>query len=217
MAKKTENRKSDPIDKSASFLMSLPERIISYRPNKRVYLILIVLGILLLAFYKKDWFIAATVNGLPITNFELQSRLNQQFREQTLNQMINEKIILQQASQKGAVPTEAEILAKIAELENQVGGKEVLDSLLSQQGQTRETLKSQIRVQLAISKLYENEATVSAEEVAQFVENNSDQLQATESAQQLKEAEELLKQQKLSQLFNQKFQELRQNAKIQIF
>ncbi len=187
------------------------------RYQKRVYLIILIIGILLLIIFKKEWFIAAAINGTPITNLELQIKLNQQFRTQTLNQLINEKIILAEASKNSTIPTEAEIANKISELEANVGGKDVLGTLLSQQGQTRETLKDQLKLQLAIAKLYDKEATVSAQEVAKFLEQNKATLTATESAKQEEEASNLLKQQKISQIFNQKFQELRTKAKIQIF
>lgn len=189
----------------------------NFKSSKKFYVILLVAGLVFLAAVKKDLFIAALVNGSPVTNLELQMKLNQQFRTQTLNQMLNEKIILDEAAKNTAIPTEAEINSKISELENSVGGSQVLDSLLSQQGQTRDSIRSQIKVQLAIEKLYISEATVSAQELDQFLQTNRAQLQATDSAAQAKEAEEILKQQKLSQIFNQKFQELRQKANIQIF
>lgn len=189
----------------------------NFRSSKKFYLIILLAGILLLAMYKKDWFIAATVNGTPITNLELQAKLNQQFKTQTLNQLINEKIILQEAIKMGTIPQQSEISAKITELETSVGGKEALDTLLSQQSQTRDTLREQLRVQLAVTKLYEKEATVSASEVEKFLSENKSLLRATDSAGQEKEAEETLKQQKLSQIFTQKFQELRQKANIKIF
>lgn len=200
-----------------NFLNTFSEKIINLKSSKTRTLILIVAVILLLAIYKKNWFIAATVNGMPVTNLELQLKLNQQFRSQTLNQMINEKIIMSEVAKAGAIPTEGEINQKISQLEGNVGGKERLDNLLAQQGQTRQTLRDQIRVQLAITKLYEKEATVSADEITKFIEQNKEVLKATDSASQRKEAEDTLKQQKLSQIFSQKFQDLRQKAKIQIF
>ena len=206
-----------PGGKLNNFLNTFSDKITNYRPSKRDYIILVIVGLLLLASFKKSWFIAAMVNGAPVTNPELQMQLNQQFRTQTLNQMVNEKIILDEARKGGAVPTEAEIDQKIAQLETSVGGKDTLDSLLTQQGQTRTGLRSQIRIQLAITKLYDKEATVSADEVSKFIESNKDQLKASDSAGQEKEATDALKQQKLSQIFNQKFQELRTQAKIQIF
>lgn len=216
MAKKAKNPQL-PGGKLNNFLNTFSEKLINYKSSKKIYIIILILGLLLLAFYKKDWFVAATVNGIPVTNLELQERLNQQFRTQTLNQIINEKIILQEATNKGAIPTDVEVTAKIAELETSVGGKDMLDSLLSQQGQTRETLRQQLRVQLAVTKMYESEATVSAQEVSKFLEENKDLLTATDSAGQQKEAEEALKEQKLTQIFSEKFQELQQKADIKIF
>lgn len=201
----------------AGWLMSIPERIISFRPSRKVYIILLIAGLLLLAFYKKEWFIAATVNGSPISNLEVLTKLNQQFRTQTLNQMVNEKIILDEARKSKIIVDKAEIEQKLQELETQVGGAQVFESLLAQQGQTRDSIEQQIRIQLIIEKLYQNEATVSAAEVDQFIQTNSESLQATDSAAQRREAGGILKQQKINQIFSEKFQELRQSADVKIF
>lgn len=209
--------KSDHPFKSFNTLLGKVSNFKNIRSSKSFYLILIIAGLLLLAIYKKSWIISATVNGTPITNLELQTRLNQQFKTQTLNQVINEKIILQEAAKNNVVVTEQDIDRKIAEIENSVGGAEALDAMLSQQGQTRQSVRQQLRLQATIEKLYDKEASVSAEEVAQFIEENKDQLQATDSAGQQKESYDAIKNQKLSQIFSQKFQELRTKAKIQIF
>lgn len=218
MAKKVSS-KVKPIQ-SFSGVNNLLDKISSlknFRYQKKIYIILLIFGLLLLAVYKKSLLIAAIINNVPLTNLELQNKLNAQFKTQTLNQLINEKIILQEATKLGAIPTQAEISAKIAELETSVGGKDALNTLLTQQGQSIDSLREQLGIQLAVSKLYEKEATVSADEVEQFLTENRALLRATDSAGQRKEAEETLKQQKLSQIFTQKFQELRQRAKIQIF
>lgn len=184
--------------------------------DKRLIVMVVVLALLALAIYKKEWFVAATVNGTPLTNFELLSRMNQQFRSQTLNQIINEKIILNEAQKNGVTVSGVEVNDRISQLEANVGGGQLLDSLLAQQGQTRESLKDQLKFQLIIEKLYSNEATFSAEELDQFIEENNAQL-STDSAKQKDEGAKLLKQQKVSTIFSQKFQELRQKAQIQIF
>ncbi len=188
-----------------------------YKSNKKTFLIILLLGLLLLAFYKKSLFIAATVNGTPITNFELISRMNQQFRTQMLDQTVNEKLIATEARKSGVIVTPQEIDQKITQLESNVGGAQMLDTLLQQQGQTRDSLKSQLAIQISIEKLYSKDATVSAQEVEDFIAQNKDQLKASDSASQTEEATDLLKQQKLSQIFNEKFQQLKQSAKIIIF
>lgn len=204
-------------DNLTNSLMSWTDKITNFRPDKRSYIILIILGILLLAFYKKSLFVAAIVNGTPITNLELQLKLNDQFRTQTLNQLINERLILSEAAKHNAIPNNLDVDKKIADLESSVGGKETLDALLTQQGQTRSGLRKQVLVQLAITKLYDQEATVSADEVAKFIESNKQLLKATDSASQQKEAYDTVKNQKLSQIFSDKFQQLKQAANIKIF
>lgn len=206
-----------PGGKLNNFLNTYSEKIVNFRKSKAFYILLIAAGLLLLFIYKKNWIVAATVNGSPITNIELQMRLNQQYRNQVLTQLINEKIILSEATKGNAIPTEDEINKKIAEIETQVGGAKGLDSVLAQQGQNRQGIRQQIRLQLSIEKLYAPEATVSAEEVNQFIEQNKDQLQATDSAGLEKEAADAIKSQKLTQIFSQKFQDLKTKAKIQLF
>ncbi len=206
-----------PGGKLNNFLNTFPDKVFQLRSSKYGIILVIVVILLAIAIYKKSWFVAATVNGMPITNLDLQMKLNQDFRTQTLTQMINEKIILDEAAKNGDIPTQQEINQKIADLEKQVGGKDALDSLLAQQGQTRTSLNEQIKVQLAITKLYKKEATVSADEVNQFIEQNKDQMKATDSAGQQKEATDAIQQQKLSQIFSQKFQTLKQKANVQIF
>lgn len=207
-------------EKPFAFANNLLDKLSSFknfRHQKKTYIIILIAGILSLAIYKKNWFIAATINSSPITNLELQMRLNSGFRTQTLNQLINEKIILDEAAKKNVLVSDLEVGRKISEIETSVGGAQALDAMLTQQGQTRETIKQQIKLQLTIEKLYTNEATVSAEEVTKFIEQNKDQLQATDSAGQQKESYNAIKNQKLTQIFSQKFQELRTKAKIQIF
>lgn len=209
---------------SLSYLSALRENarpsfevLKNYRPSRQVYTALVIAGVILLAVYNKSVFVAATVNGSPLSNLELQNRLNREYREQTLNQMVNEKIVLDEAKKKGIAVSGTDVNNKVAGLEKSVGGAATLDSLLAQQGQTRASLKEQILIQLTIEKMYGSEATVSADEIQQFIDQNKDSLQATTPAEQQKEAEDALKQQKLTQIFQQKFQQLKQAAKIQIF
>ena len=224
MAKKIKSEKGREKDlqilpggKFNNFLNNAADKIINFRKSKNFYFILIIAGLLLLAVYKKEWIVAATVNGSPVSNIDLQTRLNQQFRQNTLNQMINEKIILDEAAKNNVAVSEEDVNQKIKQVEDSLGGAQVLDSMLAQQGQDRNSVRQQLKLQIAIEKLYSKEATISAEEVANFIEQNQEQLRATDSAGQEKEAIEALKNQKLSQIFSQKFQDLRQKAKIQIF
>lgn len=188
-----------------------------YLPSKKLATVILLVGLVILGLVKKNWFVAGLINGSPITNFELQQRLNEQFKTQVLNQITDEKIVLQEAKKQGIFISDTEVQARIAQLEAKFGGAQVLDNLLSQQGQTRKSIKNQIKVQIAVEKLYDKEATYSAEEVDEFIKKNKKQLQSTESASQKLEATAIIKQQKLSQIIKDKFEQLKQQAKIQLF
>jgi len=190
---------------------------IKRRLGKKGFLFILVLGLALLVFYKKEWVVAALVNNQPITTAELTQRLYKLHKEAVLNQLINEEILMQEAAKKGITVTQKEIDDKILELEEQYGGKESFEGLISQQGLTREEIARQTRFQLTVEKLYKDEATASAEEIEKFMEENSNIPEATEPAKFRELAEEQVKQSKLSQIFNAKFQALKQATKIQIF
>lgn len=219
MAKKlkTQNAKlKDAEYKEDEFSLNLSEYT-KYLPSKKLATVILLVGLVILGLVKKDWFVAGFINGSPITNFELQQRLNEQFRTQVLNQITDEKIVLQEAKKQGIFVSDAEIQARIVQLEAKFGGAQVLDNLLSQQGQTRKSIKNQIKVQIAVEKLYDKEATYSAEEIDEFIKKNEKQLQSTDSASQKLEATVIIKQQKLSKIIKDKFEQLKQQAKIQLF
>lgn len=186
-------------------------------PVKFFVIALVILGLIALGLWKKNLFVAATVNGQPITSIELLDRLNQEQRTQVLDNMVNERIILQEAKKNNSLPTQQEIDVRIADLEKKFGGVDALNNLLTSQGETKKTLQGQIKIQLAAEKLYVSEATVSTQEVEDFIRQYKTSLQATDPAGQKEEATQALKQQKLSQIFNEKFQELKKNANIKIF
>ncbi len=185
--------------------------------KKKTFLIIIVAIIVLVSFYKKDLLIAATVNGSPISNLELQLRLNQLYAKKELLQMIDEKIIKDAIRKNNITVSQDEINNKISQIEQNVGGAQTLDAMLSAQNQTRALLKDQITIQVGLEKLLAKETTISDQEVDQFMKASPDLFQSTDSAQNTQKAQDIIKQQKLSQVFDKKFEELKKAANIQIF
>src|SRR3989338_5585005 len=198
-----------------------PEESVRTSPNpftvKRIGIGLLIGIIVVLAVYKKGIFVVATVNGRPITTVELLSKLNQNYRNKELDNMVTERVILDEAKKKNALPANQEIQDRVADIEKRFGGKESFDNLLSQQGQTRSMVEDQLRLQLAFEKLYSSETVVTEEEIDDFVKQNKTQLQATDPEGQRKEASDTLRQRKLSQISLQKLEELKKNANIQMF
>lgn len=215
-ARNTENLTRRPLPVARESTALTPFLSMGATRNK-IFIAIIVILLVVLGFYKKNWFVAAIVNGKPLSNFELQAKLNGQYRAQVLGQMINEKILLSEVEKNHVVVSENEVNERLSKIETSVGGSQALDALLSQQGQTRGSLKDQLHLQLAIEKLYEKDATFSAEELVKFMADNKAQLTATDPAQLQKEAETALRQQKLSQVLSEKFKQLKDQAKVTIF
>jgi foldase protein PrsA len=178
---------------------------------KRVVLVAIIIGVIALVY---SLTVAATVNGKVITTFELNQRLNKLHKETVLSQIINEKIVEQEANKKGIKISDQQVHDKIAELENTYGGGEVFNGLLEQQGLTREEFTRQTKLQLIVEELYKSESSPSAEEVQQFMDENKDNPEASDEAKFRQTAIDSLKQQKLSEIFTTKFQELKASSNI---
>lgn len=195
----------------------LVSKLKTFSKDKRFYLGILILGILLLIIFKKNWIVAATVNGEPIPTFTLNHKLNSLYKERILTQIINEKILEQEARKQGITISPQQIQEKVLEAETSYGGKETFEMLLSQQGLTRDEFLNQTKLQLLVEKLFEKESSPSAEEIDKFMADNQSLPEATDAAKFKELAESSVRNNKLSQVFSEKFQELRKNAKISIF
>lgn len=187
------------------------------RFNKKFVLIILIIGLLLLAYYKKSWFVAATVNGQPITTLELTQQLYKSYKTQTLTQMINEKVLEQEALKNKVTVSQGEVDAKIAQTEAQYGGAQAFDTLLSQQGLTRDDFIKQTRIQVIVEKLYAKEASPTADQIDQFMKDNASAPEATDPAKFKALATQQTTQDNLQKIFSTKFQALKTAAKIQTF
>ena len=185
--------------------------------NKRFFIFLIIVGLLVLTYNKKALFIAATVNNQPISNLELIQKMDKTYRERTLSQMVNEAILEQEAKKKNITVSDAEITAKMDEVIKTYGGQESFDQLLTQQGLTKEDFAKQTELQLLVEKLYAEEIKPTDEEIQKFMDDKKSAPEATEPAKFKATAEDAVKQDKLSKVFAERFKQLKDSAKVQIF
>ena len=184
-----------------------------YTPKNLIIITLLVLAVLFWA--GRNYFIVAYVNGQPVSRFELNSRLNSQFAESVIEQLINERLILSAARQQGIFITSAEIENRIKEIEGNLQGKMTLPEALNLQGLTPNSFRHQLELQLSIEKIFAGQATVSATEISEYLDNNESLFpEATDPAKLRVQVEGLIKQQKMSSLYEEWFKKIRQDAKI---
>lgn len=179
---------------------------------------LIIIGLIVLAvlfWWGRKYFIVATVNGQPISRFELSSRLKGQFGETVLDQLINERLLLGATRQQGIFITAEEIDQRIKEIEKSLEGKMSLEQALGLQGLTLSNFRRQLELQLSIEKKFAKDATVSGSEIDEYLKNSENQFpDATDPAKLKTEVESFIKQQKISKLYEEWFGKIKQEAKI---
>ncbi|MCL4339111.1 SurA N-terminal domain-containing protein [Patescibacteria group bacterium] len=181
-----------------------------------ILLVILIAGLLLWKF--KSAFVVAVVNGQPISRWQLESDLVNKFGSQELDNLINERLILAAARQKGVFVTNNEIDDRIKQVETRLNGQISLADALKAQGMTMDDFKKQIEIQISIDRLFDNEATISAKEIDDYVASNEAAYKdATDPAQVKQDAQTALKQQKVADLFNTWFSNVRKNAQIQKF
>lgn len=185
-------------------------------PRNIILIGLLIFCVLIWKF--KGYFIVAIVNNQPISRFELDGQLKNQFGQQVLDNLINERLILAAIRQKGVFIKTEEIDQRIKQLEERLQGEATLAQALAAQGMTEAGLKRQIEIQLSIERMFEKESTVSAAEIDDFIKKNSTLYKdATDPAALREEVQGILRQQKISQSFETWFADIRKNANIKRF
>lgn len=181
---------------------------------KRIIFAVLIIAVLALGIYKyKNWFVVAIVDGKPILRSELNQRLMAQYGSQTLEGLIGEKLIFENAAKQNITVSQQEIDDRIAEIEKTLNGMKI-DEALKLQGMTMDDFVNRQKIQLTIDKMFNKDISVSATEVDDYIKNNAASLVATEAAQRLIEAEDAVKNSKIEQKFMEWFNKIKTDAKI---
>ncbi len=190
-------------------------------PIKRTYiliaLILVLLGIL--AYYYKGLFVAATVNGQPISRVAVVTQLERQGGKGALDTMIVRTLILQEAKKRNVWVSDQDVNAQIKKIEDNMAKQgQKFDDALAIQGYTRNSFRDEYRIQMLVEKLLSKDIQVSDKEVNDYMEKNKDSLPQNQPPDQLKASvRQQLKQQKMNQKAQSWIQDLRSKAKIDYF
>jgi len=182
--------------------------------KRQIAIVLAIIALLILLYFKKSWFIVAWVNNRPITRFEFNHQLERQYGKQVLESLINQELINQEAKKQKINITDEQIQENIEEIEKGLSGQISLDDALKAQGITREQLNSDMKLQLTIEKLVSQGIEISDKEIAEYFKENKELFTATEESKQKEEAINNLRQQKISEKFQGWLENLRDKVKI---
>ena len=185
----------------------------------KIFVGLIVVVLAVAAFFLKGLFVAALVNGEPITRVAIIKELEKQGGKQALSALVNQTLILQEAKKKNIQVSQAEIDASTKQIEDSLKSQgQSLDTALAVQGMTRQDLIAQLKLRNLVEKLLADKIKVTDKEIADYAEKNKDTLPANLTSDEIKKSVgEQLKQQKLAGASQAWLEELNKNSKINYF
>ena len=174
-------------------------------------LVVIALGAFL--WFNKGLIVAGTINGQIITTPSFYNRLVKSGGTQVFDSLTQETLIKQEARKNKITASKDEIDKKIAEIEENLGGKENLNLALSQNNTTMDQLRSQVEIQILVEKLLADQIKVTDAEVTKYIEDNK----ATSPTITRDQAAQQVKSEKLSEKFTTWYNDLKAKAKISKF
>ncbi len=188
---------------------------------KKLYVVfvLVIVALGLGLYYLRGLFVAAVVNGQPISRLEVVREAEKQKGKDTLNSLVRNNLIQQEAARNKASVSDKEVSDEIKRLEGVMAKQgQKLDDVLTTQAMTRDDLKKLIRLDKLVSKMVAKDVQVSDSEVAAYIEKNKDVLpQGEDQAKLKKDVMETLKQQKTSEKVRAWLADLEKRAKVIYF
>ncbi|MBI4096187.1 MAG: SurA N-terminal domain-containing protein [Candidatus Levybacteria bacterium] len=204
-------------DKSTPSVSNYP--LTSKLKQPKVFIGLIVVILAIAAFFLRGLFVAALVNGQPITRLALIQELEKQGGKQTLSALVNQALILQEAKKKNVEISQKEIDNSVKQVEDSLKTQgQNLDTALAVQGMTKQDFIMQLKIRILVEKLLVDKMKVTDKEVSDYMEKNKETLPTDVKENELrKQVKQQLEQQKLASASQAWLEELNKNAKINYF
>ncbi|MCG2686207.1 SurA N-terminal domain-containing protein, partial [Candidatus Parcubacteria bacterium] len=175
-----------------------------------------VAALVVVAYRFRSQVIVATVNGQPVTRLALIQRLERQAGKPTLDNLITEVLIYQEAAEQNASATDEEVAEKVAQLEANLNAQgQQLSQVLGAQGVSWDEMEEQTRLQILVEKLAGQGIEVTDEEIDEYIEANRDFLpEETDPAELREDVRAQLEGQKFNEAIQSWLAELHEGATI---
>lgn len=172
------------------------------RSNSRVLVLALVVVVAVL-YYFRGQLIVAIVNGQPIFRNKLISRMEKQVGKQTLETIITETLVLQEARKQNIDVSAEEVQTELSQVKESFAAQnQDFDQMLTLQGLTEEDILQQIKLQKMVEVLASQEVQVTEEEIDEYLELNKDFLPEDSEEEELRETtrEQLVQQKRSTQI-----------------
>ena len=160
----------------------LPSKPINYR----WFALAGILALLIVAYLMRSNFYVAKVNGQYISRSSYIKAMESQGGQQILDNLITEKLILQQAEQEGVFIPAATIETEISNIQDNLTAQgQDLETALLAQGMTQADLEYQINLQKLVETMSQQGSSVTQEDIDQFIEENDLQPESYDSQEEM--------------------------------
>jgi hypothetical protein len=201
----TSRYSSPPANRWRTLLLGLLVLLaLGYVFRDRIYSVLASRGI----------FLAAVVNGQPITRSSLDKQLEAQYGSQALDDLISRTIVEQEIQKQHIVISNDQVNVKIDSIKKTLPQNMTLDQALKMQGLSLPDFQQQVKIQLALDQILSSKIQVTDSEISDYIATNSSQFKGASPSAAYQQAKTTLQQQKSNQVFQSWFATLRQSAKI---
>ena len=199
--------------------VKLPNSFSLLKKNKKITIgaiaIVVIAVLIILAVLLKSLFVAAIVNGQPITRLSVINSLEKQSGKTVLSNLIVKQLIFQEAKKKNISVTQGDVDTEIKRITSNLQNQgSTLEQALVSQNLTMSDLNDEIKIQLTVTKIA-GDIVSTQKEVDDFVSANKAQMAPGVTDAQFKEqAVAALKQQKLQTKIQELIKNLQAKANI---
>lgn len=184
--------------------------------NPKVFIPLIIIILLVGTAFLKGLFVAALVNGQPITRLSLIQELEEKQGKQALSALVNQVLIMQEAKKKNIEVSKKEIDDSVKQIEDSLKAQgQNLDTALKAQNLSREDFLEQIKLRIIVEKLLADKVKVTDKEINSYIETNKSSFPAEMAEKDIKAGvKQQLEQQKFQTEYQKLLDSIQKNAKI---
>lgn len=184
--------------------------------------VFLVLGVILFAallFLFRSWFVAAVVNGQPVSRMSVIQEAEKQSGKQALETLVRNNLIEQEARKQNVTVSDKEIDDEIKKVEGQLAKQgQKIDQVLAMQGMDKSDLRGLIRLDKMVGKIVGKDIKVTDAEVDAYIEKNREALPEGQNEAELRASvKEQLNQQKLNEKVRTWLTDLQKRANIMYF
>ena len=188
---------------------------------KKVYvigvLVILILGALL--YLGRGLFVAAVVNGQPISRLSVVKEAEKQSGKQALDSQVRNALIEQEARKQNVTVSDQEIDAEIKKVEGTLAKQgQKLDQVLAMQGMNKEDLRKLIRLDKLVGKIVGKDVKVTDKDIDSYIEKNKATLPANQDEKALRASvKDRLQQQMLNEKVQAWLQSVQSKANVMYF